>query len=135
MSDLVAWLTKILDEDEAAAEGNGTIAWLTFRDPDGQMQYTAVACGEPDDHWVVDGKERTDYASVQVVLNEHQVLADIEAKRKIVDYMQRQILDATEYYETDAKEATLSATCANRVLRALASAYADRPGYDDNWKP
>lgn len=62
-------------------------------------------------------------------------LADIAAKRRVVDYMRRQILDATEYYATDAKEATLSATCANSALRALASVYSDHPDYREEWKP
>ena len=58
----------------------------------------------------------------------------VDAQLKVVDYMRRQILDAVEHYDADPKEATLSATCANSTLRALAAVYADHPEYNPEWK-
>lgn len=151
MSDLVEWLTNILDEDEAAAEGNGTIAWLTFREPDGTMRYTAVASGEPDDHWCVDGEERTNYASVRVVLDEHQMLADIAAKRAILElhqpsrpadtwyWLERECAECGHRWHRDTPPGTpptvIGPEVACPTVRLLGTIYAARPGYDESWRP
>jgi hypothetical protein len=44
-----------------------SIAWITFRKPDGSMRYTTIAAGR-DDEWVANGEELTGYASVDVIL-------------------------------------------------------------------
>lgn len=141
--DIAAWLTAIWDEDEAAAEGNGTIAWLTFRDADGSMRYTAVASGEPDDHWVIDGDERTDYAAVNVVHDWRAVLARIAVDRQILaihtgSHECPSADDACGYWQPgtkwhDGEEWVINPECP--TVRLLALPHADRPGYQESWRP
>jgi len=56
------------------------------------------------------------------------VLADIAAKRAILD----EIVPALEGYEWDA---VAERSTTERLVRLLASAYADRPGYQEAWGP
>lgn len=137
MSDIAAWLTAIWDEQEAAAEGNGTIAWLTFREADGSMRYTAVASGEPDDHWVIDGDERTDYASADVVLDWHAVLARIAADRQILLLhgvaWNAEVCTICHHYPDGETPERAAWPCL--TVRVLAVPYADRPGYQESWRP
>ncbi|MGH8921887.1 MAG: hypothetical protein ACRD0H_26690, partial [Actinomycetes bacterium] len=59
VDELVAFWRARLDEDEATAHyaGPARIAWLTYRDDQGQMRYTTVAAGEDHAPWVADGHE------------------------------------------------------------------------------
>lgn len=137
MTDLVAFLRERLDERQRDAEGSGLIAWLTYRDPDGRMQYTTVAAAtvEVPDHWVSDGREMTGFSSARVVYDEREVLADVEAKRRIVDYRD-QAARAVE-------EAPPGATVVHRAqliaydaaLRALALPHVSHEDYDEAWRP
>lgn len=44
-----------------------SVAWLTFRNPDGSMRYTTVAAGR-EGHWVANGEEMTGYAEVTPII-------------------------------------------------------------------
>lgn len=81
-----AFLTARYDEAEALARyaGSGQIAWLTYPRADGQMHYTTVAAGHAGDVWCADGKELPEPASVRVVYDQAQRLADIALKRAIL---------------------------------------------------
>jgi len=133
-SNLVAWLTKILAEDKAVAETaakvNGSAEWTS---PDvADYVYTVtdgnpypVACGAYD--FMVGGTKR--------FIARHDpaaVLADIEAKRAIIanclTWIGGEPLNA--WYDGGRPQ-----DLADETLRLLASAYADRPGYLDEWKP
>lgn len=84
---LAAFFAKRLDEDKAAAglAGEGLIAWLTYRDAAGQMDYTTVAAGGGDGGpWRADGKELPEPASVRVVWDQARELREIEAKRQVL---------------------------------------------------
>jgi hypothetical protein len=96
MSDLVEWLTAILDEDEKAAERAGGSITEMRNDNYGQL---LVPPG-----WV---------------------LADIAAKRTILALGICAACDV-EMQPCDHRDDT---------LRLLATAYADRPGYREEWRP
>jgi hypothetical protein len=46
-----------------------SVAWVTFREPDGSMRYTTVASADRgSDEWITNGEVLTGYASVDVIL-------------------------------------------------------------------
>lgn len=108
MSDLVEWLTKILDEDEAGGfvgRDDRERGWLT-KDRDGPR---------PDD----------EYLATHIGMG--WVLADIAAKRAIIARCRKLLeLAPSEWEYSDAPE------LARAVLHDMATAYADRPGYHFN---
>lgn len=86
MDDLVTWLRAMLDEDERRAEGTGDLGWLTYRRADGSMDHTEAASLAGDDEtWIVAGREAVGFASAAVVYRESRALAEVEAKRRILD--------------------------------------------------
>lgn len=111
MSDLVAWLIKILDEYEQAAErASGTISKM----------------------------QNDDYG--RLLVPPSWVLADIAAKRAILDLhkpfgLQSDMITGCDIcsYRDVMEELQVAWPC--ETVRLLASANADRPGYDESWKP
>lgn len=102
MSDLVEWLTKILDEDEKAAKRAGGSITEMQNDNYGQLLVPSS--------WV---------------------LADIAAKRAII--AQHTPDSALCFWTNEGWRTHDDEVC--DTLRLLASAYADRPGYDESWRP
>jgi uncharacterized protein DUF6221 len=113
-AELVAWLNAQLDDDErvARAATPGPWQWVELG---GRVKLALVADGRP---WQMVLPSATPDVYPQVADAAHiarhdptRVLADIAAKRAILPYL------------------------ADRVLRHLATAYADRPGYQPEWAP
>ena len=99
MTDLAAWLTQILDEDEKIAESAvGDVATAAI---DNYGHLTVPAS------WL---------------------LADIAAKRARIA-LHAPVGDGVQHCGV----CRLTSPC--RTLRLEASAYADRPGYDEAWRP
>lgn len=119
---MVAWLRAQLDADEEVLQGSGDLGWVTFCGSDGEIRYTSAASTGPVDEWFIDGTERSDYASAQVVHRERERRADVRAKRKLIDKL-------IEFMEGDY------APWNEMYLQLLALPYADRPGYRDGWRP
>lgn len=115
MDDLIAWLRVQLDEDERVARRVGGLRWRAL-DGSGELVASdgrsAEVFGEI--HWEGVGQHiaRWDPA---------RVLAEVEAKRRIVD-------EAIELQEREGRYA-------EAFLVALAVPYADRPGYREDWQP
>ena len=113
MTDLIAWLSEVLDGDEKRAEAQAKWAdgWL---DPEPRFGVSHGFVGAP------------------VRPNADQILADIKAKRAIL-----------EAHSPDPRDPDVCTTCGEpleytvawpcETARLLASAYADRPGYDEAW--
>ena len=142
MSDLVAWLTKILDEDEAIAGNDLTPGpWtVQYECPEGEHHH------DWDEVWVAGRMRSTvggfnerytcgprDAAHV-VRWQPTAVLADIAAKRAIID----------EYVARDKDaDLMLGPDCLRQqewsglrlAVQIIATGYATRPGYRDEWKP
>jgi hypothetical protein len=106
MSDLVAFLTARLDEDEAAAAAALESAGL--REP---FQV---------DHW--DEMSRDD-ARHFARWDPARVLREVDAKRRILALQDPAECEPGPYYWL----------AANAALRALAAVYADHPDYDPKW--
>lgn len=102
MDELIAFLEARLAEDEAAAN-----AWLPLGNPT-EAQRDHIARHDP-----------------------ARVLADVAAKRKIVDVAAESVaLKDLSYYEDHSGERELAAF----VLRQLAQPYADHPAFDPAWR-
>lgn len=85
----------------------------------------AIDCGP---EWV--------HEAMRYGANPARVLAECEAKRRIVEYRYSWNLEAERMSEPPFGpifEAKVSA--ADAVLRALALPYADHPDYDEVWRP
>lgn len=123
-SAITEFLLARIAEDEAAAQGAGLIAWLIYRRPDGSMDYTEVATATVycPDIWVTAEGEAEGFASVMVIYDERRVLAECNAKERIV-----------ERYAFLAKHG--DSGDARWVLPLLALPYADHPDCLPEWKP
>jgi hypothetical protein len=91
---------------------------------------------EPGDHRdiVYVRAERNGFLIGGEAIEQRRILADIAAKRRIVERYQRAMTAAVEYDELEAEtEALLAALL--WPLWDLAAAYADHPDYDQEWRP
>jgi hypothetical protein len=123
VSDLVAWLTKILDEEELRAPSEHYVS------PESALYSCPESRTEPfgDLEW---GAGTCDCG---LAVRRTRMLADIAAKRAIITrYVEvNDWVTAGHYNDEFASEQIGLET----ALEILASAYADRPGYDESWRP
>lgn len=130
MSDLVTWLRAQLDEDERVAREAILVVAESFN-----------ALG---DRWLWGGGggkgvpldlfDALDVGEWMEPIGQHiarhdpaHVLADVAAKRAILDLFED--AGATRILHVDAFGVMREA------VRHLAAVYADRPGYDESWRP
>lgn len=118
MSTLVEFLLARIAEDEGRARSALGLLGI-------ETEWHRV-------EWLRDrGLTRSD-AQHMVRHSPRRVLAECEAKRRIVDYRQHAARDSAAT-GMPIFEAQLSAYDA--ALRALALPYADHPDYDEAWRP
>lgn len=129
MDDLAQWYGEQLDQDERVARR------ATVRQPGG---------GE----WVYDGENVQAASGLGVgsrivpVHGEHvaehdpaRVLRDIDANRQVLAMARARIEEAASSDYLVNGPARMALVVMEPVLRSLASAYADRPGYREEWRP
>ena len=128
-TDLIAWLRAQLDEDERIAVDAALLAdserwtasarngWDEIRD--GRRRRVAEARND----------ERTHIARHDPA----RVLAEVEAKRRIIDRAAA-FQDSTGV-TLNVDSFTAIAAQMRSILRVLATAYADCPGYREEWRP
>ena len=132
LDPLVAFLRARYDERQLVLlnVGPARVAWATFLNADGSMRYTSVVSANGD-VWVCDG-HAVEPHSVRVVFDRDQELADIAAKRQIVDACawvnQDEHRNFSDLMFGRAQEA-------RNVLRLLALPFAGHPDYDERWRP
>ncbi|RAN92647.1 hypothetical protein GAR05_06139 [Micromonospora saelicesensis] len=142
MDDLVTWLCAQLDEDERAAKAATSAPWWhnpgkVWLDPEAFEQFDRakgeefVGYGESPLSGCVAATGPASHAQ-SMADAEHiarhdpaRVLAEVDAKRRILDLM----MPGRPVYPGAYGQAYRD------VLRLLALPYADRPGYRDEWKP
>lgn len=73
------------------------------------------------------GVEAGDEAAFMHFLDTDHIRAECDAKRRII----AELYDA----ELDAPALDIRKPVADHLLRLLALPYADRPGYDESWRP
>ena len=126
VDDRVTWLRAQLDEDEQVATeaANGYPNWDTTSDGN------VVQIGTGGSGYIAAGPWGGDLFEIGVHMARHdpaRVLAEIAAKRRLLDWLERAWDAATDndYFGLDVEEAK----------RLLALPYADRPGYPPEWRP
>jgi hypothetical protein len=140
MNDLLDFLRAQLDAREREVTGSGTLGWLTYRRPDGSISYTIPAALAEDGTWIAAGQVAKGYASAVIVHREADVLAEVDAKRRIIamhatgDFPYDPDDGPGDYSWTERCDGCGEATpCL--TLRLLALPFAGRPGYRDEWRP
>jgi hypothetical protein len=138
MDDLVTWLRAQLDDDERVAREAANYG-DTWRDGSGKtLIYPSDESRHPGP--IIIGP----YGDLEDVHTDHivrwdpaRVLAEVDAKRRIIDRwadLRREVLDALDRDEDDAAP-TATEFAYEQVVQTLALPYADRPGYRDEWRP
>lgn len=135
MSDLVEWLTNILDEDEALAKHVGVehgSGWYGGGGSVGSTESMYIAVGP----W--SGELDAATSTFIAKSGPSAVLADIAAKRAILELHKptdwaggHSCPICHEDYSWGPDDGDWP--CA--TVKTLGSAYADRPGYDEAWRP
>jgi hypothetical protein len=123
MSDLIEFLRARLDAEEAEARR------LDDEEDLGYESWEIVLTGE------------TNYPFLEFLrITKKRVLAEVDAKRRIVKWCEEVIgdRDLSQYDQfgslKDDKDA-LAVTLAVETLRLLALPYADHPDYREEWRP
>lgn len=139
MEDFVRWLGAQFDEDERIARGADPGPWKS--DSLGRHDQAAIKLGAPTSTSLIqfDGS-RAAANGVHVARHDPaRVLREIDAKRRVVaecaywnEKLSQEAADPPKFPYPCLGE-ILDAV--NPILRALASAYADRPGYREDWAP
>lgn len=124
--DLVQWLRAQLDEDERIARGTGqpSLSWQNF-DMDSELRDDVNA-------GTVAYTPREGTRAHIAAHDPARVLREIDAKRAIVDRY-AEVADSDIDLPNDPEYAYANAY--GEVVRQLATAYADRPGYLESWRP
>ncbi|WP_329013175.1 DUF6221 family protein [Micromonospora rifamycinica] len=134
MDDLVTWLRAQLDDDERVARAVPDGSWTLRTDKDFPVPDVAYP-----DHtlWLGDrlagevgfgdGEIRPSEAAHMVLHDPARVLAEVDAKRRI--------LDEHDPYGTGHDPCRRNPGRYCLTARLLALPYADRPGYRDEWRP
>lgn len=113
MSDLVTWLRAQLDEDERIAQS------LDDYDEYGNDLAVGGCMGYPCERYLAIGKLR--------------VLAEVDAKRRILDWHDAALANRAAHPDDVASAGWMLATV--KVVKLIAGPYADRPGYEEAWRP
>ncbi len=133
LDSLVDWLLLQIAEDEMKARTAGSEAWRwkvveTPAQRDALVRADGTVCA---DSWGAD-KQETGFRGAEAKVfierfNPERVLADCESKRRMLARLQNL---SRAWWTT-----TRSADEAKSVIREMALAYANRPGYRDEWRP
>lgn len=126
MDDLIAFLRTQLDADERRildgwdSDGKARVATMWTG---GEPGYTTVASDHGDARWVANGFHIGDARHVTILWDPKRELAEIDAKRRIIDELLIGVPDG----DPDG--------WVRDIARLLALPYADRPGYREEWRP
>lgn len=136
--ELTAFLSARLDERAEASQGAGVVAWLTYRDAQGGMNYTTVAALSLETvdgdlvkaPWCAGGELLPEPSSVTVIYDEREVRADIAAKRAII---RRCAAHANELDIYPNGLVSPRALLARQTLMAMAAVDSGHPDYRQEW--
>ncbi|MFE9432828.1 DUF6221 family protein [Streptomyces sp. NPDC006640] len=131
MDELTRWLGEQLDEDEriAKAVDEEEQSW----DPGDKSLGSAVIGAEYGAPVVVGPYDHLDW-TVREFIAEHdpaRVLCEVEAKREALAHYERIRLHTRQ----DDEAYVLAEGAVSKQIQIMATAYADRPGYREEWRP
>jgi hypothetical protein len=129
VTDLVVFLRARLDEDEQVARATVEAPWIvpaydpTVVKPYGSDGLIVRASGPG--------------AAEHIALHDPaRVLAEVDAKRRIVALCEPSLVEVTAYGQTEREFIPGNGPpWGDGVLRLLAAPYADHPDYDPAWRP
>jgi len=132
VSELIDWLRGQLDEDERIAAQAAPLA--------DSERWTASARNGWDE--IRDGRHRRvaeAHNDGRTHIARHdpaRVLAEVEAKRRIVDYFAEDAAIAwSPKAQSLSREEWYLVSAARDTIKMLALPYADQPGYLEEWRP
>lgn len=144
MDELITWLRAQLDEDERLAREAPGPDWHRAIEREGKPGYwrgikaelVTLRPDRPSDSLSVgaDVARCADYRPAEHIArwDPARVLADIEAKRRILDaYEQAYQVE----WGDDPMQAHGEQIMIERVIELIALPYADRDGYREEWRP
>lgn len=114
MTDLLTWLRAQLDEDERK---------VAAMQREARRVQTAPIFQDHPPNWL---------ASVDIFVSPKRWQDEIDAKRRIIEAFEQR---ETESQHPDGAVFGYHATGLLLAIRHLAAAYADRPGYREEWRP
>lgn len=141
VDDLVTWLRQQLDDDERVARAATSAPWIHHVAPDPSGPDHTLLTGE---HGVIsvgfmqDDPIRPADAEHIARHDPAQVLAEVDAKRRILDayvdaVRMERLMDETD---DDGKwDWLFKSEALEGAVKLLALPYADRPGYREEWRP
>jgi hypothetical protein len=145
---ITEFLLARIAEDEAAicdgwdSDGKARVAVMWTG---GEPGYTTVASDHGDGEWVADGQDVIDPRHVRVLFDPARVIAECEAKRRIVEeHGEREVASLDP--GTRGQMFLVCRRCCDPMngrqvvapcptLCILTDVYADHPDYRDEWKP
>jgi hypothetical protein len=138
MTDLVEWLKAQLDDDERVAREATPGPWhLAHEGQDLRLESSVQGAAVAEWTYVVRPWVPADWDDCDTRDPAHiarwdpaRVLREVEAKRQIVEQH-----DWGNCCTGDSPVRASDPNWRCPTLRALASVYADRPGYDEAWRP
>lgn len=137
MDDLIGWLRAQLDEDERVAREANPAPWRRITDKHWLDPNTIFGGSYMGDQEKLRNVASLEISWVKEGNAEHitrwdpaRVLAEVEAKRDLLGHVEGLILYATSpNYAHGGIEAW-----ANRAICLLAQPYAERPGWQEEWR-
>jgi hypothetical protein len=129
MSDLIAWLTAQVDEDERVALASSPGPWCLNAEGDEVWAVDDELVAEV--HALSSNQLRATAAHI-ALYDPARALREVEAKRVIIAHTA--LTMALESKEPAGRAVIRGALAAYRVAwRHMVRVYADRPGYRDEW--
>lgn len=134
MTDLAAWLLEQIAADEQVARDAGGKVWTQTlqRYADGDELAGSIEDASGDYVVYDEGRPTAQEATHIARWDPARVLAECAAKRRLITLATEDARNADSAIEGEwGGEHDLSGD----LLRGLAMAYADRPGYLEDWQP
>jgi hypothetical protein len=132
MNDLARWLGEQLDEDERIARGATDGPWTPWRGARlhglGDLIHPVLTPGQKPGAKAAIVTESWLDADHIAEWDPARVLREIDAKRDLLRFAEG-IYDHHETFTTGV------AARLEKTLRLFALPYADRPGYEESWRP
>jgi hypothetical protein len=131
VSDLITWLRAQLDEDEQVASAASPGPWRSNAEHDEIHAVDGITVAEG---FALSGRQLRATVDHIVRWDPARALAEVDAKRRILDLLAETLNGASEYFTVESCD-EVDAILAERTMRLLALPYAERPGYREEWRP
>ncbi|MER5653411.1 DUF6221 family protein [Streptomyces sp. NPDC002131] len=122
MDELVQWLGGMLDEDEQIAQLASSGPW---------NRQVGQITGGPDGRVIITQQAQAWNADHIAAHDPARVLREVEAKRDALAHFER----IRQHTRQGDEAYVLAEGAVSKQIQIMATAYADRPGYREDWRP